>query len=782
MFLKNFSIEDFVLTKFPIQAVTNVKARLSSKVIGILQRTGITTHEFQEKTGAYLCTESWTVEGNLLMVKNVERCLKEIVKKEHEKPTQSGKEESQNEDISRTVEEVSKKYSAKCTEYQEKALRELFLDLPFQKVNFRDEREGKVIYGTENNVKPFEKALLELKMQEIPQVTSKEFKRFESEKKKDGVSVSFVKETSTMVVFSRIPKILQSCLSDFKKIQQSSIEIPVNEFEVIVYFEKSLHKKFTEENGKVIISGSGSLIEKYKSALDNVRQYTKECVTISDFAKYSAEVFVSKFSSENEDVFIKIAGNTIYITGPHEETVKNAKHEADRLSKQNLRNQVAKRGSSSTDFSRGSRGDLPQYYSYPISPQKSDIVFEGKGVKVYACRADITHINTDVIVNPSNNTLQSHGGLSSYIFREAGQSVRGQCSDFIKIQKEGIIPIGEAFVTGAGKLQRCQKIIHVNVPKWEFYAKSENPCKDCMSDIIFTVQACLSELDDVNSIAIPAISAGALSAVPLPICCMAYTRAVNTFIGTESKKSKLKDIYFVDTDQTKLQGIKNSFLRKQHWVYHKEGNENDFYLDSGMVVKILSGEIIFLEADGLVIEQDRDMKSKRNVASRLMQCKSDKYENEMSDWRGRYWNIGNVRRTCAPETLPNIKNILHVFSPNWSFVKNSDLEINILEELEVCIINIFKMANNLKLKTLLIPLFGGGITDKSKKKKIFQCTAKAIVKCGTENSNNIQVISLVDNDDVIVAHMIANFHEVLSQDAEQRNKLQLIDVARPNTW
>ncbi|XP_062603401.1 uncharacterized protein LOC134265165 isoform X2 [Saccostrea cucullata] len=776
-FLKEFSMEDFVLKKFPMQAVTNIKAKLSSKVTGILQQTGITSHEFQKKTGAYLCTESWTVEGNLLMVKNVERCLKEMIKSEREVPSHSIKEKRQDEDIPRTLDEMPKKYTVKCTEFQKRALEELFPDLPFQKVNFYND----VISGTENTVKLFEKALHELTMQEITQVTSKDFKLFESEKKKDAVSVSFAKETNTVVMFSRVPEILQSCLSDFKKLQLSSIEIPVAEFEVIVYFEKLLHKNFTETDGKVFISGPGSLIEQYKYALNNVRHYTKEYVTVSDYAKYEATLFVSKLSSENGDVFVRITGNTIFITGPRAESVKKVKYEAERLAKQNVRNQAGKRGSNSTDVSRNSKGGLPEYPSQPVSPKTSDIVFDERGVKVYVFKANITHVNADAIVNPLNKTLHSHGGLSSFIFREAGQSVRSQCSEFIKHQKEGTLPIGKTFVTGAGKLQFCQKIVHVNVPVWESYAKSENPCDDCMSDIISTVQACLSQVDDVYAIAIPAISAGALSAVPLTVCCMAYAKAVNSFVVTKSTKSKLKEIYFVDTDQAKLQGIKNSLLHKQHWVYHKAGNEKDFYLDSGLVVKIFSGEIILLEAGGLVIEQDRDMRSKRGVAEYLTQCKSDKYKNEMGNFRGKYWTISNVRSTCAPETLPNIKEILHVFTPEWSIMKDTDPEMKIMEELEVCIKKIFKMANDHKLKTLLIPLFGREIDDKTRRRKIFQCTANAVVKCGTEKTNSIQKISLVDNDDVIIAHMIANFSEVLSKDAEKRNKLQLINVARSYT-
>lgn len=184
--------------------------------------------------------------------------------------------------------------------------------------------------------------------------------------------------------------------------------------------------------------------------------------------------------------------------------------------------------------------------------------------------------------------------------------------------------------------------------------------------------------------------------VPLPVCCRAYEKAVMSFIDTHSKRSQntLKEIYFVDRNDKNLQSMKLAFQHKQHWVFHKyDGNEGEYYLATGIVVKIFPREIIFACADALVVPQDGDMKSEGYVASYLLQCKSDAYGKEIASMRGKYWKAGDVRCTSAPETLTNISKVLHVFSP-WASIETS-------------IKNVFEEATKLKLETIVMPFFGG---------------------------------------------------------------------------
>ncbi|XP_062602867.1 uncharacterized protein LOC134264599 isoform X2 [Saccostrea cucullata] len=776
-FFNKFSNEQFDLRKIPNQAINNVKAKLCSNVISILERNGITSKDFKRKTGACICMDTWTVGGNLLMIQNGEKFIKELVVKETETVPVSRKLENNLASEPKLGTVVPRKCTKMCTEYQEKALRELFPDLPFRNVELTVKKgEGmKLIRGSEKNVKIFEKALDELEYEEISPVTEKQCKEL-MEIKFEGVSVSFQEDKKSMIIFSRISEVLKKCLAQYQKSLQDSIEIPVNDFNAIVYFEKSLCQEFPKKDDKVIISGPRSMVEKYKAALAYARvNYTTQRVIISENVKDEAEMFISSFSSQNDNIYIRLEGMVVFITSPNKNEVFKAKQEVDHHIDKIRKNKIkfdSKKGSGRAESTNET-----------AERNKPDVIHEEKGIKVFTLNFDFMRVNVDVIVNPSDEKLHSKSGLSYHICKVVGHEVQDKCTKFIKAQRDGILPIGKTFVTDGGKKEHLLKIIHVNIPRWENYADTENPCEACLKDIISTVQACLfePELEGAMSIAIPAISAGEIGSVPLQVCCSAYAKAVLSFIDVQPKrnKSKLKEIYFVDRDYVKLNSIKLAFHQKQHWVFHKSSNDKDYYLGSGLVVKIFPAMAILTHADALVVQQDKDFKSERHIASELKKCKCTKYEKQVASVRGRYVKDGSVKSTCAPESLKNIKKVLHVKSPIWNQTRKQNIEKHI-QELENCIKNLLKEASVQKLESIIIPIFGAGVHDDTLKKRVFRETARIIVKYSYENQDKtIRMISIVDENQYNISFMNLAFYDALENDSKQRLRVDLVDVPRP---
>src|SRR6185437_12857635 len=68
-------------------------------------------------------------------------------------------------------------------------------------------------------------------------------------------------------------------------------------------------------------------------------------------------------------------------------------------------------------------------------------------------KGDLTEAAVDAIVNAANNDLILGGGVAGAIRAKGGPSIQAECD------KLGPIPIGEAAITGAGRL-RARHVIH----------------------------------------------------------------------------------------------------------------------------------------------------------------------------------------------------------------------------------------------------------------------------------------------------------------------------------
>jgi len=76
--------------------------------------------------------------------------------------------------------------------------------------------------------------------------------------------------------------------------------------------------------------------------------------------------------------------------------------------------------------------------------------------KITLRQGDITREGTEAIVNAANSSLWMGGGVAGAIKRVGGRGMEEEAG------KKGPIPVGEAVVTGAGRLS-CKYVIHAAV-------------------------------------------------------------------------------------------------------------------------------------------------------------------------------------------------------------------------------------------------------------------------------------------------------------------------------
>ncbi len=112
-------------------------------------------------------------------------------------------------------------------------------------------------------------------------------------------------------------------------------------------------------------------------------------------------------------------------------------------------------------------------------------------------QGDITHIETDAIVNAANASLSGGGGVDGAIHRAGGPEIMEAC------KKIGGCPTGEAVITTAGRLP-AKFVIHTVGPVWNG-GKLGEPSKlaSCYRNSLK-----LAHENKISSIAFPNISTG----------------------------------------------------------------------------------------------------------------------------------------------------------------------------------------------------------------------------------------------------------------------------------
>ncbi len=167
----------------------------------------------------------------------------------------------------------------------------------------------------------------------------------------------------------------------------------------------------------------------------------------------------------------------------------------------------------------------------------AEYVWKGK-VKLIACKGDITAQDTDAITNAANSHLAHGGGVAGAIVRRGGYEIQEESNKIVK--ERGPIPVGEAVVTGAGKL-KAKYVIHTVGPRW---GESDEENK-----LYRAIQSVLREADKlkIKSVSIPAVSTG-IFGFPKDLGAKVIVKATIDYLN-EHLDTTLEEIRFCNIDQ-----------------------------------------------------------------------------------------------------------------------------------------------------------------------------------------------------------------------------------------
>jgi O-acetyl-ADP-ribose deacetylase (regulator of RNase III) len=175
-----------------------------------------------------------------------------------------------------------------------------------------------------------------------------------------------------------------------------------------------------------------------------------------------------------------------------------------------------------------------------------EIIWERKidGKTLRLVQGDITEREVDAIVNAANSYLKHGGGVAGAIVRKGGHFIQEE-SD-----KIGFVPVGNAAVTGGGKLP-AKFVIHAVGPRMG-EGDEDNKLKSAVLSSLL-----LASGKGLKSISMPAISSG-IFGFPKDRCAMILVRETINYLK-EHPDSSLELIEFCVYDDLTVGYFKKEF-------------------------------------------------------------------------------------------------------------------------------------------------------------------------------------------------------------------------------
>ncbi len=115
--------------------------------------------------------------------------------------------------------------------------------------------------------------------------------------------------------------------------------------------------------------------------------------------------------------------------------------------------------------------------------------------EIVITQGDITEADVEAVVNAANNDLQLGGGVAGAIRRKGGPSIQEECD------RIGTIPLGEAAITGGGRM-KAKYVIHAASMQLGDRTTAENLEASTRNSLL------RAEEKKIKSIAFPAIGTG----------------------------------------------------------------------------------------------------------------------------------------------------------------------------------------------------------------------------------------------------------------------------------
>jgi len=165
-------------------------------------------------------------------------------------------------------------------------------------------------------------------------------------------------------------------------------------------------------------------------------------------------------------------------------------------------------------------------------------------IKIEVYQGDITQLKLDALVNAANNRLWMGGGVAGALKRAGGKEIEAEAVS------KGPISIGEAVVTGAGRL-KARYIIHAAVMAQDLQTDEEKIKQATKNSLL------RAEEIGIKSVAFPALGTG-VGGFPLDECARIM---IGEVLEHSAGKTGLEKVVFALYNEPAYQAFKQELDR-----------------------------------------------------------------------------------------------------------------------------------------------------------------------------------------------------------------------------
>eukprot|EP00117_Sycon_ciliatum_P000468 scpid8947/ scgid6517/ Poly [ADP-ribose] polymerase 14; B aggressive lymphoma protein 2 len=161
----------------------------------------------------------------------------------------------------------------------------------------------------------------------------------------------------------------------------------------------------------------------------------------------------------------------------------------------------------------------------------------GKQLLVY--KGDITKFRCSAMTNACNERLQHGAGVAAAICRAGGPDIQRDSSRHVRQVSGGQLSVSAVYRTRTVGRLPCKVLLHAVGPRWDRHQQQK-----CRSQLAECMQNVLQESQDLDTVAVPAISS-LIFGFPDEICASELANATVSWLS-ENPACRLKKVVFID--------------------------------------------------------------------------------------------------------------------------------------------------------------------------------------------------------------------------------------------